>query len=80
MAEITKLSIMRSFFELETPDFAWKFVRTVRIKYKTYKKFLISTKVQSTQTSVILELQNSDFAKIKKCKIPSPASDALPGA
>ena len=60
---------MRSFFELETPDFAWKFVRTVRIKYKTYKKFLISTKVQSTQTSAILELQTSDFAKIKKCKI-----------
>ena len=60
---------MRSFFELEIPDFAWKFVRTVRIKYKTYKKFLISTKVQSTQTSAIFELQTSDFAKIKKCII-----------
>ena len=64
-AEIIKLSITCSFFELETPDFAWKFVRTVRTKYKTYKKFLISTKVQSTQTSAIFELQTSELAKIK---------------
>ena len=35
-------------------------------KVQTYKKFLISTKVQSTQTSAILELQTSDFAKIQK--------------
>ena len=39
--ENTKLSITRSFFELDTPDFAWKFVWTVRTKY-THKK------VQST--------------------------------
>ena len=36
----TKLSITRSFFELETPDFAWKFVWTVRTKY-THKKYKV---------------------------------------
>ena len=46
MAENTKLSITRSFFEVETPDFAWKFVWTVRTKY-THKK------VQSTHNSAI---------------------------
>ena len=50
MAENTKLSITRSFFELETPDFAWKFVWTVRTKY-THKK------VQSTHNSTIFGLQ-----------------------
>ena len=50
MAENTKLSITRSFFEVETPDFAWKFVWTVRTKY-THKK------VQSTHNSTIFELQ-----------------------
>ena len=39
MAENTKLSITRSFFELETPDFAWKFVWTVQIKYITQPFF-----------------------------------------
>ena len=57
MAEITKLSITRSFFELETPDLAWKFVWTIRTKYKTYKKFLKSTKVQSTHNSASYRLQ-----------------------
>ena len=28
-AKIIKLSITCSFFELDTPDFAWKYVRTV---------------------------------------------------
>ena len=50
MAEITKLSITRSFFELETPDLAWKFVWTVRTKY-THKK------VQSTHNSAIFQVQ-----------------------
>ena len=27
--QITKLSITRSFFELQSPDFAWKFIWTV---------------------------------------------------
>ena len=34
MAENTKLSITHSFFELETPDFAWKFVWTVWTNYE----------------------------------------------
>ena len=50
MAENTKVSITHSFFELETPDFAWKFVWTVRTKY-THKKY----KVLITQP--FLELQ-----------------------
>ena len=41
MAENSKVSITHSFFELETPDFAWKFVWTVRKKYP-------HKKVQST--------------------------------
>ena len=57
MAEITKLSITRSFFELETPDLALKFVWTIRTKYKTYKKFLKSTKVKSTHNSAGYRLQ-----------------------
>ena len=40
MAENTKLSITRSFFEVETPDFAWKFVWTFRTKY-THKKYKV---------------------------------------
>ena len=49
----TKLSITHSFFEVETPDFAWKFVLTVRTKY-THKK------VQSTHNSAIF--LGTDFA------------------
>jgi len=37
MAENTKLTITRSFFELETPDFAWMFMWTVQTKYKHEK-------------------------------------------
>ena len=39
-AENTKLSITRLFFELETPDFAWKFVWTIPTKY-THKKYKV---------------------------------------
>ena len=46
-------------------------------KVQTYKKFLISTNVQSTQTSAILELQTSDFAKIKKCKIQKSKNEKI---
>ena len=56
-AENIKLSITRSFFELETPNLAWKFGWTIRTKYKTYKKFLKSTKVQSTYNSASYRLQ-----------------------
>ena len=33
----TKLSITQSFFELQTPDFAWKFVWTVQPTDKVQK-------------------------------------------
>ena len=55
MAEITKLSITRSFFELETPDLAWKFVWNIRTKYKPYKKFF--KKYKSTHNSASYRLQ-----------------------
>merc|ERR1712083_680946 len=61
-------TITRSFFELQTPDFAWKFVWIVQINYKSTKvqkvqkstKKYISTKVLITQS--FLELQTPDFA------------------
>ena len=34
MGQKTKLSISPSFFELQTPNFAWKFVWTIRTNYK----------------------------------------------
>merc|ERR1712105_537895 len=65
-AEITKLSITHSFFELETPDLAWKFVWTIRTKYKTYKKFFKSTKVQSTHNSVSYRLKILDGSSYRQ--------------
>merc|ERR1712105_96018 len=61
-------AITQPFFELQTPDFAWKFVWTVPTNYKSTKvqkvqkstKKYISTKVLITQS--FLELQTPDFA------------------
>ena len=36
--EITKLSITRSFLELQNQDFAWKFVWTVRTNFNFFEK------------------------------------------
>ena len=36
----TKLSITQSFFELQTPDFAWKFVWTVQPNYKSTEEMI----------------------------------------
>ena len=55
----TKLSITSSFFELKSPDFAWKFVWTVRTKYKS-TKVQKSTKVLITQP--FFELHTPDCA------------------
>ena len=57
MAENTKLSITRSFFELETTDFAQKFVWTVRTKYKCKKV----QKYKVLITKPFFELQTSDL-------------------
>ena len=66
----TKVLITQSFLELQTPDFAWKFICTVQPnekvqkvqKYKSTKstKKHISTKLLITQS--FLELQTPDFA------------------
>ena len=64
MAENTKLSIIGSFFQLETPDFAWKFVWTVQTKYK-HKK-VQKYKVRITQP--FFELQTSEFKNQKRAK------------
>merc|ERR1712083_1049887 len=55
-------AIIQPFFELQTPDFEWKFVWIVQINYKSTKstKKYISTKVLITQS--FLELQTPDFA------------------
>ncbi len=52
----TKLSITHSFFELQSPDFVWKFVWTVRTKYKSTK----SIKVLITWP--FFKLQTPDFS------------------
>ena len=55
-------AIKQPFFELQTPDFAWKFVSTVRTKYKSTKN---TTKYKSTKvliTQPFFELQTPDFA------------------
>ena len=64
----TKLSITQSFFELQTPDFAWKFVWTVQPtdkvqKYKRYK----TEKYKNTETQK--NAKNARNANMqKKCK------------
>ena len=60
--QITKLRITRSFLELQSPDFAWKFVWIVCTNYKSTKciKKYESTKVLITQP--FFKLQTPDFA------------------
>merc|ERR1712105_447988 len=65
----TKVLITQPFIELQTPDFAWKFIWTVEPnnkvqKYKKYKSTKIqkykNTKVQSTKA------QSTKIQKYKK--------------
>ena len=61
----TKLSITRSFFELQSSDFAWKFVWTVRIRYESTKVQEVQKSTKSTKVLKIqpfFELQIPDFA------------------
>ena len=64
-------AITQPFFELHTPDFAWKFLWIVQINYKSEKstKKYISTKVLITQS--FLELQTPDFAWKFICTVQS---------
>ena len=58
----TKVLITQSFLELQTPDFAWKFICTVQPneKVQKYKKYK-STKVQKYKSTKVQK-----YRKIKK--------------
>ena len=56
----TKLSITCSFFDLQSPDFAWKFVWTVRTSYKSIK-VPKGQKYKVLSTQPFFELQALDF-------------------
>merc|ERR1712030_178599 len=63
----TKVLITQPFFELQTPDFAWKFIWTAEPndkvqKYKSIKK----TKVQSTKQKSIKIQKRKKMQKIQK--------------
>ena len=65
-------AITQPFFELQTPDFAWKFIWTVLTYYKSTKvqkvqKKYISKKVLITLS--FLELQTPDFARKFICTV-----------
>ena len=62
IALVVPSAITQPYFELQTPDFALKFVWIVQINYKSTKstKKYISTKVLITQS--FLDLQTPDFA------------------
>ena len=55
-----KLSITRSFFDIQTPDFAWKFIWIVEPNDKVQK--YKNTKVQNTKQ------KSTKIQKCKKCK------------
>ena len=60
-------AITQPFFELQTPDFAWKFVWIVQINYKStkvqkvQKKYKKVHKYKSTHNSVIFRATDSRF-------------------
>ena len=68
MTEITKLSITRSFFELETPDLARKFVWTIRTKYKKYKKYKVLITQLLTDFKFCMEVHIDQITKYKSTK------------
>ena len=57
----TKLSITHSFFELQTPDFAWKFIWTVQPNDKVQKD-----KKEKIQKYKIEKYKNSKNEKMQK--------------
>merc|ERR1712030_6946 len=66
----TKVLITQPFFELQTPDFAWKFIWTVKPndKVQKYKKYE-STKVQKYKTKKYKNTKTQkNTKKCKKCK------------
>ena len=57
--QITKLGITHSFLELQSPDFVWKFVWTVR---KIFEKQNARQITKLSITCSFLEIQSPDFA------------------
>ena len=62
MSSFVPSAITQPFFELQTPDFAWKFIWAVQTNYKSTKstKKYISTKVLIIES--FFELQTPNFA------------------
>ena len=60
----TKVLITQPFFELQTPDFAWKFIWTVEPNYKSTK----STKVQNRKVQKYKKANNAKKYKSTKIK------------
>jgi len=56
-----QITITQSFFELQTPDFAWKFIWTVRTKYKSTKRYKSTKSTKVLITQPFFELQTPDF-------------------
>ena len=61
MGPNTKMNITRSFLELQSPVLAWKFMWTVRTKYKSTKSTKEVHKYKSTHNSVIFWATDSRF-------------------
>ena len=68
MSSFVPGAITQPFFELQTPDFAWKFVWIVQINYKSTKstkkvqnKYKKVHKYKSTHNSVIFRATDSRF-------------------
>merc|ERR1712030_103839 len=63
----TKVLITQPFFELQTPDFAWKFIWTVKPndKVQKYKKYK-STKIQKYKNTKVQKYKSTKIQKRKK--------------
>merc|ERR1739838_1002418 len=66
----TKVLITQSFLELQTPDFAWKFICTVQPneKVQKYKKYK-STKVQKYKSTKVQKYKSTKVQKYKKMNL-----------
>ena len=63
----TKVLITQSFLELQTPDFAWKFICTVQPNEKVQKfKSTKSTKVQKYKNTKVQKYKITKVQKMKK--------------
>ena len=58
----TKLSITNSFLELQSPDFAWKFVWVDSTNFEFFEKQNGRQMTKLSITHSFLELQSPDFA------------------